>query len=127
MQGLTYLLGSLAGVITALIAAYIAWRKLPYERTSLTVRSADEVNEMTLRFARAAGDEASSLQVQLDTLRTIFENYRTSTEVRLSELADELREERAEKRHVKEENERLRERVKALETEVAQLKSDRQA
>lgn len=138
MQGLTYLLGSLAAVLTALIAAYVAWRKLPYERTSLTVRSADEVNVMTLRFAKAAGEEADGLQAQLTALRTSFELYRVDNEARLAELATELRTERAEKQHVKGEldqrdaaisdrDERishLEEKVAQLESEVSRLKAD---
>ena len=131
MQGLTYLLGSLAAVLTALIAAYVAWRKLPYERTSLTVRSADEVNVMTLRFAKAAGDEANDLQLQLDAFRTSFEKYRADTETRLTELATELRAERAEKRLVKVELDHRDaaitdrdERISHLEAKVAQLESE---
>jgi len=131
MQGLTYLLGSLAAVLTALIGAYVAWRKLPYERTSLTVRSADEVNVMTLRFAKAAGDEANDLQLQLDALRVSFEAYRTDTEARLTELATELREERVEKRQVKAELDQRNaaistrdERISHLEQKVALLESE---
>lgn len=58
--------------------------------------------------------------------RREFTQYRRDNEARIAELAAELRAEKAEKRLVQQENERLHARVAVLEAEVARLTGERQ-
>jgi predicted component of type VI protein secretion system len=117
----------IAALVTAaalLLAALTAYRKFKPERNDITITSADKVNAMTLRFAGDVNRDNESLREDLDELKAAFDQYRKDTEARLSEMAVELRAERAEKLAVKQENEQLRGRVLALETEVATLKAN---
>lgn len=115
--------GGIVGIIAALTAAYIAWRKYRPETNDITVTTADKVNTMTLRFASDVAKDNDDLRDRLDELEKAFGEYRRDTDARLAEYSVELRAERAEKERVKRENAELRGRVKRLEAEVSELRS----
>lgn len=117
--------GGIVGIIVALTGAYIAWRKYRPETNDITITTADKVNAMTLRFAGDVAKDNDDLRREIDELRAEFVQYRNDADARMAELSVELRAERAEKERVKRENDELRGRVKALESEVDRLKAGR--
>ena len=126
--------GELAQVVTALallIGAVVAYRKWRPERDGVTITNAGKVTEMSLSFADRVDKDNDGLREDLDELRREFAQYRADTEKRLSEMAVEVRAARAGEREAtrqaesyRQENESLRERVQALETEVRELKAN---
>jgi gas vesicle protein len=119
------MLQTIGGVILALaslLGAIAAYRKFGPEARQIEVKIVDTNVTIADRLRDGAVADWERIRGELDDLTTEFRQYRLDTEGRLAEMSAELRAERAEKEHVKQENERLRDRVKALETEVASLK-----
>lgn len=134
-----YLVVGLAAVVAPIITAVVVLRKLPAESRKLTVDTvdvsvtiADKVRDMAARDWERVGRELDEEREARQALEAKFDQYRREADARMEALLDELRGERAEKRHLAEENEALLERVtKAerrvdeLEAEVSQLKAER--
>lgn len=124
MGDVSYLFGALAALVGALVAGYVAWRKLKPETAQIVVTSAEKINAMSLQFAGAALAENNELQGEIATLRAEFNQYRADTDAMMAELKAELRAERQEKEEVKRENEILLARVTKAEARVDELEAE---
>jgi predicted nuclease with TOPRIM domain len=90
---------------TGLVGAVVAWRKLPQERTAITVEAGQGVIVMQDSLIQNLRAELTRLGERLDELETERERLRITA------------------RDLEYENGALRERVGALETELAILKN----
>ena len=120
--------------VAAIGSLLFAALKLRPENTRIFVDSA----KVSLEISDSARDNlredllslrAELVEARAESARDRAEasQYRNDTESRITELATELRGERAEKRAIAEENDRLKERVRTLEDEVRELKAKQTA
>ena len=130
-----------AGALVGSLLAYFKFKPGQKERVGLDIAEGNiNVAQGTLNIAHGSIQlVTATLEAQfkrmdgeMDEMRREHAAYRELTDSRLSELAVELRAERAEKVEVKRENVQLTERVnraearvKTLEAEVASLKAAR--
>lgn len=128
----TFFIASIATLIGALTAAYVAWRKLRPETTSIQVTSADTLVTIATNTAKHVAQERDDLRARVDTLRDRLANFeRRMDEAEDKAAAAEIKarnaESRADNAEIRVEvlvraNQKLKERIAHLEAEVERLK-----
>ncbi len=128
-----YLIVGLAVVLGPIVTALVLLRRAPAEARKINVDTVDVNVKIAGVLRDDALDDRKAAREDLAQLRTDFDNYRTATDKRITDLLAELRGERAEKAELAAENAALVERVTTaerrvdeLEAEVARLKTLKQ-